>query len=72
MKIDLTDYDTIHISDGNYDGPDGCLLKGDRFRVVAPSVHSHTLAKGEFVAEEIQYEGIHMLFRSVDGVIVSD
>jgi hypothetical protein len=68
MKIDLKDFETIYTSDGDYDGPEGTMLKGEQFRVYN---YEFELTKCLFAAMIIG-EDEPMLFRHNDGTIVSD
>lgn len=68
MKIALDDFDTIYTADRDYDGPEGTMLKGERFRVVD---YEFTLTKGEFAAKVIGDDAV-MIFRHNDGCMVSD
>lgn len=68
MQINLNDFDTIYTANRDYDGPEGTILKGERFRVVD---YEFALSKGEFAAKVIGDDDV-MTFKHIDGYMISD
>lgn len=73
MQINKNDYDTIYTADALYDGPEGQLWKGDKFRIIPLAITRDT----DLVAVKVfdntgRHEDLVMSFRHKDGELVSD
>jgi hypothetical protein len=68
MKVNVNDYNTIYTADQDYDGPEGTILKGERFRI---SKSDMELAD-DLVLISLVNDDYDMSIRHEDGVLISD
>jgi hypothetical protein len=68
MKVNVNDYNTIYTADQDYDGPEGTILKGERFRI---SKSDMELADN-LVLISLVDDDYDMSIRHEDGVLISD
>jgi hypothetical protein len=68
MKVNVNDYNTIYTADQDYDGPEGTILKGERFRI---SKSDMELAD-DLVLISLVDDDYDMSIRHEDGVLISD
>jgi hypothetical protein len=68
MEINVNDYNTIYTADQDYDGPEGTLLKGERFLISRSDME----LADDLVLISVVKNDYDMSIRHRNGVLISD